>query len=287
MTTGSQHSNNAAREGQATASAQWAPLPAGVFCPDCGYDLRGLASNHCPECGFGLEPARTPEPQIPWVYRRQVGYLRAYWRTVAAATFRPQRFCLEILRPVSYRDGQCFRWVTIAHAYVAVLVAGLATFAHRDPGNPLDRNRIPWFSLTAACGLLELLALTGLTSYAFHPRRLPNELQNRAVALSYYGWAPLAYAPLALVFFVPGILLYVEEDRGGLLIGAALVGASSLLCGWATVDRYAKRLLHESPQQSLWRRLRWLAASAGATFVILLLLPATVIYLLLVIDSLR
>jgi hypothetical protein len=37
--------------------------------------------------------------------------------------------------------------------------------------------------------------MTGLPSYFFHPRHLPLEQQNRAVALSYYTCAPLACTP--------------------------------------------------------------------------------------------
>src|SRR5438477_5488650 len=32
-----------------------AEMPAEVFCPECGYDLRGIPEGCCPECGFRYE----------------------------------------------------------------------------------------------------------------------------------------------------------------------------------------------------------------------------------------
>ena len=49
------------------------PLPEGIYCLDCGYDLRGSTSARCPECGFSLELLRTGESQIPWAHRRELG----------------------------------------------------------------------------------------------------------------------------------------------------------------------------------------------------------------------
>ncbi len=108
-----------------------APLPEGLYCPDCGYDLRSLTSTRCPECGFGLEAVRAGESQIPWTYRRELGRFRAYWKTVWLVLRWPKQFCLEVARPVSYRDSQSFRWMTVAHAYAAVL-AGSAAWAAFD-----------------------------------------------------------------------------------------------------------------------------------------------------------
>jgi rubredoxin len=50
------------------------PVPADVFCPDCGYDLHGLTGARCPECGFDLETVRARAPQIPWARRREIGW---------------------------------------------------------------------------------------------------------------------------------------------------------------------------------------------------------------------
>jgi hypothetical protein len=54
------------------------------------------------------------------------------------------------------------------------------------------------------CVGLFLMAMTGACSYFFHPRSLPIVQQNRAIALSYYACAPLAYTPLTLGLLVAG-----------------------------------------------------------------------------------
>ena len=105
------------------------PLPAiaqDLFCQTCGYNLRGLTGNRCPECGGSLDGVRSLVPQIPWVCRKETGWFRAYWRTAWFVMFRQARFCDEMARPVSYRDSQLFRWVTIGIVYLPVLLAGLA-----------------------------------------------------------------------------------------------------------------------------------------------------------------
>ena len=75
--------------------AALARMPEGVHCLECGYDLRGSTSPCCPECGFALELLRASESQIPWTHRRQLGFWRAYRRTVWMVTFRGRKFCAE------------------------------------------------------------------------------------------------------------------------------------------------------------------------------------------------
>jgi hypothetical protein len=276
--------------GEVTLAADLPPLPEGLYCPDCGYDLRGLTSNRCPECGFSLEPARTPEPQIPWVHRRQIGRFRAYWRTVAAATFRPKRFCLEILRPVSYSDAQRFRWVTILHAYVPLLVAGLVMFIRGDLSRPYDWGALYWWLTGAACALLELVVLTGTTSYAFHPRYLPVESQNRAVALSYYAWAPLVCTPLALLPFLIALL----ACRPGTIARIVFMMAAVAICvlepmaASAIQQVYARRILRGRPKRQAWRDVlvsMLLSASALLFLIVLIVLPLSLFYLLIIVES--
>src|SRR3990172_2603904 len=92
------------------------PLPEirqDLFCQTCGYNLRGLTGNRCPECGGSLDGVRSLIPQIPWMYRKDTGRFRAYWRTVWFVMFRQAQFCDEMARPVSFRDSQSFRWITV------------------------------------------------------------------------------------------------------------------------------------------------------------------------------
>ena len=203
-------------------------------CPACGYDLRGIDSGRCPECGTPVD--RAAVSRIPWVHRRLVGRWRAYWRTWAMATVRTGSLAAEVRRPVSHRDGQTFRWATVALAWPPL--AGAASWAagrvplgsvvtsvvtsHVGPAiatgsTPLDALplglTVPWLIGTdtfaiapLAVGVL-LVLLTGVGSYVFRPARLPTAWGNRAVALSYFSCAPLAFA---FVPAVAGLLLAGE-----------------------------------------------------------------------------
>ncbi len=79
-----------------------------------------------------------------------------------------------------------------------------------------------------------LAALPGVASYCFRPRRLSVEQQNRAIALSYYAWAPLAAAPLMLLFSAAGAFITVTKGVPDppvvllILAAALLVGAAAL-----------------------------------------------------------
>src|SRR2546430_12165891 len=79
------------------------------FCPDCGYDLRGLTSGRCPECGLLIDDAALAASPIPWVHRRRIGRVRAFFRTLMLTTFRPKRLAAAAAVPVDYREAQRFR----------------------------------------------------------------------------------------------------------------------------------------------------------------------------------
>jgi hypothetical protein len=198
-------------------------------CPQCGYDLRGLVdARRCPECGLEVDPAGAPRTRIPWAYRQRIGLGAAYVRTAKLATLHPRRLAAEVERPVAYRDALRFRLLTcivatlpIAALLVAIMAgygsAGFLTVLHPDrirnlifagpaqvePGTAwLFGAAIPWESGATLPPVLPValfvvfVLVTGVATYAFHPRRLPVGRQNRAVALSQYACAPLVFAPV-------------------------------------------------------------------------------------------
>ena len=204
-------------------------------CPACGYDLRGIDSGRCPECGTPIDGAAVS--RIPWVHRRLLGRWRAYWRTWAMATFRTGSLAAEVRRPVSHRDGQAFRWATVALMWpplagaaswaaarvplgkMAQAAAGwhLSAMAFSGPNdtvlNPLPLGlTVPWLAglatpgVAAAAVLTLLVLVTGVGSYLFRPRRLPVRWGNRAVAISYFAGAPLALTilPVAAAVLLAG-----------------------------------------------------------------------------------
>jgi hypothetical protein len=201
-----------------------------LFCPECGYSLRGLTSERCPECGLLLDFIESEVSLIPWERRREIGRLRAYWM------FRNKVLCRAAYRPVSYRDAQLFRWITLLHVFVP-LVFVLPLWHATSPGtleDVVDEVGYWFVGLACVCVLLGLAALTGLPSYFFHPRYLSTELQNRAVALSYYGCASLALTPLPFVALCTAMLAARIDSQLAALLGLAalfilILGLTALL----------------------------------------------------------
>ncbi len=265
------------------------PLPVGTACPDCGYDLRGSTSARCSECGFTLDGLRSRETQVPWSHRRELGWFKAYWKTVWLVLRQPKRFCIEMVRPVSYADSQSFRWVTTGLAYLPILLGSLAWWAF-DRSRGLGGGEAEWWFrgfLLIGSPLL-LVLLPGLASCFFHPRTLSIEQQNRAVALSYYAWAPLAFTPLVLPAVLGAMLVWSQwgsttEDI--LLIVSRGTHVFAMFAGYGVVADFAKQIL----RGSLWTRFVRMGAlllvSAGVS-ILPVLIAAWVFYLLVIYHSL-
>ncbi len=84
-----------------------------LYCPACGYDLRHTEEPRCPECGSAFDRNTLIVSRIPWVHRRELGRVTAWWRTMTLAIFSPNKLAQEVALPVSWVDASRFRWVTI------------------------------------------------------------------------------------------------------------------------------------------------------------------------------
>src|SRR2546421_11397401 len=89
-----------------TCSPMTAPIEQQLFCPDCGYNLHGIASDRCPECGFALDRDQLARSRIPWTHRRDIGRARAYLRTVWLVITTPRTIADEVARPVDFDDAR-------------------------------------------------------------------------------------------------------------------------------------------------------------------------------------
>ena len=294
-----------------------------LFCPECGYNLRALqGAERCPECGLPIDRQGFARSQIPWVHRRHLGRIRAYWRTLWLATLRPARVAAEASRRVSYVDAQRFRWVTAfvaAAPVIAGVVAAMAWYGNAAlftvvnpaalPGwamggkpSPMFDLLVPWDSgvtLPPVIPLAVLIAtafVTGVASYWFHPRWLPVVRQNRAVALSYYGCAPLALASVPVLL---GMGVWVMKEAGldneanaswavvrVLAIAAILTGFAVVALTW----RSTMVLLRRTTRAGMGRPwlagalipVQWVLCVVG----VLVALPWVVGFVRLVINSL-
>jgi hypothetical protein len=267
--------------GQQTQRTLHAAIEHDLQCQDCGYNLRGLTGDRCPECGRSLRSMRSPVSSIPWTHRKEIGRFRAYWKTVWWVSFKYKTFCEEIARPVSFKDAQAFRWVTILHVFppiaaVAVVwcVRALPSYIDRviwwnDPWSSaipmpsrfvlaLSRlvSHVPWNAAFVSLAiLLYMVIATGVPSYFFDSRQLPRLLRNRAVALSYYCFGAWAWTPVFGALWLVDWYLWVrlgwwtraaEWYGGGLALFLMFMHFVQILDWYLNLLRTSRRLLPEN-----------------------------------------
>ena len=166
---------------------------------------------------------------------------------------------MQAARPVEYRSARRFQVVCVLIAWVILAVpTAIALWWVRgqivtDPNQTITRANLLFASsvgtqsnsaraiffdglIVAAALLGEFLWLffaTGLASYFFHPKWLPRELQNRAIALSYYTAGPLVLMLPAglLAACAYGVLMFahtVGPQRGANPIDTAAIGMACI-----------------------------------------------------------
>ncbi len=265
------------------------PIEGDLFCPECSYNLRGLIDDRCPECGEAFDRSTLHVSRIPWVHRKELGALRAYWRTVWLVVRPGSRFYREAVRPVSYPDAQRFRWVTILHAFVPLCIAttyGFAYFAVKHE-HLLDSRALHvagWASALVGTFLF-LVAVTGVSSCFFHPRYLPVELQNRTVAMSYYGFATWAWTPIAGALVLTALsldwadaveIVAIAAIASIAVLLAAVILVAQVLLGWFDLLHIANKAMDATPARlammGVALPLTWVAVAlaifGGIPFVI-------------------
>ncbi len=272
-----------------------------LHCLACGYSLRGIDSERCPECGAAIDREALAVPQIPWANRKATGSFRAYWRTVWLVLWRPARAAADVNRSVSYQDARRFQHITVMLAFIPLACSAIwgawdtelfhvHGFSNGPLGWTLELGVIPVGLMSM---WLFLFAATGAPSYFFHPRSLPPERQNRAIALSYYASAPLALTPILIAFAACIGALYGTTFRSGFLdegVLIALVQALFILMVfslWRAPLTFLSRCTGCS-RSRLWAFALYLPISwtlLGAFF--LAGIPAAYVFVSVVILSLR
>ncbi|MCH8053883.1 MAG: hypothetical protein IH895_07465 [Planctomycetes bacterium] len=258
--------------------------------------MRGNESKCCPECGAAADLDALSQPQIPWVYRKGRSLFRSYWQTVWLVMFRPRRLHEEMSRDVSEDHARKFRSVTFLHVIVpvAVVVDGLyfVDVVIRARGfNALEILGVCGGSAAAlACIWLFMWAVSSIAGDFLRDDRIAPEMQDRAVALSYYTCAPMLGMPLA------GLINILAQIPGnGLILGSTFEMAAILIAGglplvlmglWVhSVLALARYVLH----LSLWEQIRFEATQIvlwlGTAVATLVVLPLAILYLLAVVFS--
>ena len=185
------------------------------YCLDCGYNLRGLPGARCPECGRAIDHHEHDGLQAPWVHRRRIGLLAAYWQTAALVTFRPGDFAGRFHWPrVRFHGSHTFRVWTVAWAAGAIVVAAAAV-AWRFGVPPAGV-----VILAAALAPSAAVLMYGATELAgfFAGPRLPSDTSEevfRANLVNDYASAALAWTP------VPAAVVCAAVAAGKLVAGPA------------------------------------------------------------------
>lgn len=271
-----------------------------LYCPQCMYDLRGIVSESCPECGFDLKRVDLENSSIPWVYRT---WLTGWWallRTAWRVSFKTDRFCLEVARPVSLPDARALRRWVVALLVLALLVVS-PTFAILvdDLSGLVDRFDASSLILIVALYVLMfvpfLIGFTGLHTYWFHPWHLSVEQQNRAVALSYYACAPLVFGVLPIVLAPIGLVMIDEGDDifsgdhwlvmagAGVFFGGLLLGLFVFAAFMFSVLRMARQTAQRSGFGRLGMAGSLLVLWLVLALVCLVVLPGVLVYIYFVI----
>lgn len=239
---------------EAEPTTQRLGIPYDAFCQECGYNLRGLTGDRCPECGHPLDDALSQESRIPWVHRDKLGTIRAYWKTVFWVGFKYKRFCEEINKPVDYKDSQRFRWLTILHAWVPMVAAGLVYVLTLDKWTRIEVKsdwgiNANWlFGVFAVVTLPSLITLTGVPSYLFDTRKISIAHRNAAIAMSYYCCGSLNWTPFLWGFGIACVLLVNAYPRYEMIPGAGLMFVFFMTLAqvgdwWMNLSRTARRVM--------------------------------------------
>jgi hypothetical protein len=283
-----------------------------LFCPQCGYSLRGIESARCPECGHTLNWERISQSQIPWVHRKQVGRWRAYWRTLKLTMLDSRAISDEVQRAVKLEDALKFRRMSVWLVFVPLAIAvvglygwglwksselSLRAWDKDEPGWVKLGAAMDWGMLPVLLGALYLLllALTGVQSYFFHPRSIPVVRQNRAVALSYYGCGAVVWLPVSLGSFglVIGLTVTDGFHRMPLLVTALswIVGTSLFvlppICGWINMIRLLGRTTQCGKVRQVVMAVTLPVLWAALIAIVGLGIPAAYAFVCLVVLSLK
>ncbi len=258
--------------------------------------------------------------RLPWTHRQRIGYFRAYWRTLILGTFKTPDLANELSRPVSFRDAQLFRFITIAVGWVPLAIASLilalvfqkqGTFIWSGIGMNAMSSSVNMFALDVLWPLgagitvpgvfplsllMFLILLSGVSSYFFHPRSMAPKLQNRGVAMSYYACAAIAFLPVMLL--IAGVATAIANtDFADTSFGFTVTAILGMLAGsaplvllfiwWVNTLRLYQRATHAT-----WPRTTMVAALLPVLWVFCGIITLTFItwacgFLLLVVQSLR
>ena len=192
------------------------------LCPGCGYDLRGVPHRLCPECGRDVGTAALADSRVPWERRHETGAFRAFWATVALASFRPARLARRVSHGGSLPAARSFQTLcrllaVLCVLYVALMALPLAVIVLSFEGflgTTPDPVRVMVLRvIIGACAAVAIGCLVAAPVVArLHrrPRQETSLRRHRAAVAHCYASGPLALYPalaaVALATYAYGYL---------------------------------------------------------------------------------
>jgi hypothetical protein len=296
------------------AAGQFGP---DIFCPACAYQLHHAPGERCPECGYALGRLRSGESPIPWVRRKELGRLRAFWQTVWQVQFRHREFCEAYAGRVSLADARAFQravvtwvmlpllaWVVLIYVVsppeVEALPAGLST--SMLSAVPSGIEILAWafgavWPLAILLGLVVvwLFAVTGCPSYFFHPKPVAMRQQNNAVAMSYYAsgaLVPAALAGFGVVALAMAQLVLKDTvatpwDWAIVFVCSTAIAVVFSGVWWGNLIRILRRMMPLRPRRAWALAVGLPVMWVMLTGLILVALPAVLMFVWVVFASLR
>lgn len=207
------------------------------LCESCGYNLRGLTENRCPECGREFDPIRLPRARIPWLRRKEIGLVAAYFQTVWKVLVHPRQFAGEFRRPnlIPLVAGEKFRMLNISIAVMSAIAAPLAM----SIGVIVSSLRRDWIVESFVLALT-LLGIGTFVCVFFRIAIIPpasadfNFTASGMAVILDYASAPLAFSPVWTLSL--GALFAVRSSQIERLVGVicVLVGCGIVGFVWIT-----------------------------------------------------
>ncbi|GJM24464.1 MAG: hypothetical protein DHS20C16_08790 [Phycisphaerae bacterium] len=270
-----------------------------VYCHECGYNIRGIESSRCPECGKNLPATQKAEPSIPWIHRKRIGNVSAFFKTVLFATFSPRKLSKDVYLHIDFRKAQKFRHWTIGVAMLWMVVLTILLHVASHYGHVNDRTIVELLEMYWPSAVFNVLALlylilaTGVPGVFFDYRDIPVNLRNNAIALSYYCTAPLTWGP---VFVVAPLAVWYDSVNSYRVIThnmeITIMFAGILIplipaVPWAySLARIAERITHNHQRRVAWMFIGMPVMLALLAVAIFGLIPLASFYVWVLIDTL-
>lgn len=114
-----------------TESLPHSPEESDLFCPRCGYSLRGIPSAVCPECGTSFDREALAHRRLAWAHRQSAGRFRAFWKTVGQVLRDPALILHESSRRSDPQEARGFRNWCVWYAFVPTGLLLIVGFVDR------------------------------------------------------------------------------------------------------------------------------------------------------------